>query len=120
MVVLNQAKNAILKLIIGSDTIYPQYFLLGTGSSTLSASNTELVDAQDRQLFTETTYPTSQKVKWQGDWNAVEISGLTLQEFGVIPSGTGVTGSIWSRVVVPSVTFDGSNELRIEETMEIF
>ena len=44
-----------------------------------------------------------------------------LREFGMTISGTGLTGSIWSRTgLADAITFDGTNELRIEETWEVF
>lgn len=120
MVVTNWSKNQIMLFVAGSQSSYPEYFIIGAGSSVVSASNTELVSATDRQIFTSVSYPSSTKLQWQGDWNALEVSGLTLQEMGAVASGAGLTGSIWSRIVIPSVTFDGSNELRIEETWEFY
>jgi len=36
-------------------------------------------------------------------------------------SGTGTTGSMWSRTTIPSLlTFDGTIELRIKENWEVF
>ena len=118
--IVNYAKNQVALFVGGSNTNYPTYFILGSGSGTVLTSNTELIKPWDRQLVTETSFPTAQKIKWQGDWASVEMSGLDLREFGVIPSGTALTGSIWSRTGFPAITFDGTNELRIEEIWEVF
>lgn len=125
MVVTNHAKSK-LALLIGNSglstditTSVPGYFVLGSGSGTALITSTTLVHAVDRQLFTSITNSTN-KVAWQGDWNSVELSGLNIKEFGVLPSGGGLTGSIWSITGFPGITFDGTNELRVEETWEVF
>lgn len=120
MTVVNYYKNRVALLIGGSITENPDYFIIGTGSSTVTSSDTELVSASDRQEATSTSYPSLYKTKFQGDWSTTEMSGTTLSEFGLVTSGTGVTGSIWTRTVIPSIEFDGTNELRIEETTEIY
>lgn len=123
--ITNWGKNRIALLIgnsgasvaIGSSV--PTYFVIGSGSGTALATQTALLNTTDRQVFTSTDLTTTQKITWTGDWSSVEMSGLFLTEFGVIPSGGGLTGSIWSRTGLPSVTFDGTNELRISETWEV-
>ena len=120
MVVTNWAKQQIALLVAGSSTTYPTYFMIGSGSGTALITQTTLIGATDRQLFTSTNGSTTYKIKWTGDWTSVEMSGLQLREFGVIPSGATTTGSIWSRISLPAVTFDGTNELRTEENWEVF
>ena len=88
MVVTNYTRNRTILLLGGSisnatQDNYPTYFMIGTGSSTVSATQDSLLSATDRQAFTTSTYPNSQTIKWQGDWNSVELSGLTINEFGV-------------------------------------
>jgi len=116
----NYAKNRAILLMGGSIAENIDYFMIGTGSATAVATQDALITPVDRQLVTATTYPSLQKIKLQGDWNSVEMSGIQLTEFGVATSGTGTTGSIWSRTNIPSLTFDGTNELRCEETISIF
>ena len=120
MVVTNYARNQISLFVGGSATNFVDYFIIGSGSGTASASDTALAAASDRQTVTSVSYPLNQKVKLQGDWNSVEMSGIQLQQFGVITSGTGVIGSVWSKTSLPALTFDGTNELRIEETWEVY
>ena len=103
----------------GSTTTYPEYFAIGSGSGTAAATDTGLLYPVDGQAFTSTSYPTLQKVTQQGDWNSVTMSGIQLQEFGIkVEAGT--TGSVWSRTSLPPLQFDGTNELRIEETWEVY
>lgn len=120
MGITNIGKAYTTLLIGGSISTYPTNFIIGSGSGTFSASQTTLIGATDRQTVTSTDLSVPQKVSWQGDWNSVEMSGLSLTEFGMIPSGAGLTGSIWSRTNLPAIIFDGTNELRISETWEVY
>ncbi len=119
MVITNYGKNEVSLILGGSSTIIPEYFIIGSGSGISVITQTELIASVDRQLFTNTTV-SPQNVLWQGDWNSIEMSGIQLTEFAVIASGTGLTGSIWSRASLPTLTFNGTRELRIEESWEVF
>lgn len=119
MVVLNWGKRQTALLLAGSQLNYPSYFMIGSGTGNVSITQDSLVAATDRQEVTQITNPSSFKVRWQGDWNAAELSGLSLTEFGLAISGAGTTGSMWSRTYMPAITFDGTKELRIEETWEV-
>ena len=118
--ILNRGKSEMALVLGGSSTIVPTYFIIGTGSSTVAVGNTSLVTASDRQAITGSDVSTTFKVRYTGDWTSTEMSGTVLTEFGMIPSGGALTGSIWSRSVIPGITFDGTNELRVEETWEVF
>lgn len=118
--ILNWAKHQTALFFAGSNTNYPTYFMIGSGSGTTSATNTTLVHPADRQAITAVNGSTSQKIKWTGDWASPEVSGIQLTEFGMCISGAGTTGSMWSKVGFPGISFDGTNELRIEETWEIY
>jgi len=117
--ITNHARNQISLFVGGSTTSFPQFFVIGSGSGTASASDTALAAPVDGQAFTATSFPALQKVTQQGDWNSVEMSGIQLQQFGIkVESGT--TGSLWSKTSLPLLNFDGTNELRIEETWEVY
>jgi hypothetical protein len=119
--ILNWEKNRVALWLTGSDVSPPSYFMLGSGSGTVVATQTELINPWDRQITTEIDDSITYKVKYIGDWNSVELSGTQLREWGVTISGTGTTGSMWSRTTMLSpINFDGTAELRIEETHEIF
>jgi hypothetical protein len=126
VVTTNFAKSRIA-LLIGNSGVatgladsVPGYFVIGSGSGTALVTQTILINTFDRQLMTSTDVTTVQKVTFQGDWNSIELSGTNITEFGLIQSGGGITGSIWSRTGFPGITFDGTNELQIQETMEVF
>lgn len=118
--ILDYAKNQVALLIGGSTTTIPSYMMIGSGSGTSTASMTTLIYPLNRNAVTSTDATTTYNVIYTGDWNSVQMSGLFLTEYGLTISGTGLTGSMWSRTDLPSITFDGTNELRIQETWEVF
>jgi len=122
--ITNWGKTRVALFLAGSTTIAPGYMMIGSGSGTVLATQTELIMPSDRQEVTITNGSTPYKVKWTGDWNSVEMSGTALSrlyEWGMCIDGAGTTGSMWSRTAMPNViTFDGTTELRIEENWEIF
>jgi len=119
-ILTNHMKNKVALLITGSNTSeYISHFIIGTGSETVSANDTILVNSFDRQPITSISYPSSSGITFQGDWSVSQISGLAFTEWGLIGSATGLTGSIWTHHNIPSITFDGTSELRITETLII-
>jgi len=116
----NFAKQQAALLIGGSSVPTPTYFVIGSGSGTIMATQTTLFNEYDRQLMTSRDLSVGQQVTFTGDWNSVEISGLTLTEFGVIGSAAPLVGSIWSVISLPGITFNGTQELRIEEVHQIY
>ncbi len=122
MVVVNVTKQNMALVLAGSLTTnnYPNYFMIGSGSGTALVTQTALIAPKDRQTITFANGSTMYKVKWQGDWNSVEMSGTSLTEFGMCISGATTTGSMWSRTSLPAVSFDGTNELRLEENWEVY
>lgn len=119
--ILNWGKTRTALWLAGSTTTVPSYFMIGSGSGTALSTQVELLNPWDRQAVTATDGSTAYKVKWQGDWNSVELSGNQLREWGMCLAGAGTTGSMWSRTAMANaITFDGTTELRIEETWEVF
>ena len=53
-------------------------------------------------------------VTWTFDWNSIQMSGLTLSEFGMFSTSSG--GNIWDRHTLGSIAFDGTIELQIQMT----
>jgi hypothetical protein len=118
--ILDSGKRYTALLLGGSVTEIPGYFMIGSGSGATYATDTTLVYAFDRQEKTAVSTTDVYKVKWTGDWTSVEMSGTSLREFGLCLSGTGTTGSMLSKVGLPALAFDGTQELRIEETWRIY
>lgn len=124
MVVLNSGKNQVALLIGGSANNtnaaqYPTWFIIGSGSGTIANTDTTLFNPISRQLDTSVSY-TPQIVSWQGDWNSVQMSGISLAEFGRVGSATGVTGSLFSKINFPAIVFDGTAELQIVENWQVY
>lgn len=121
MVVTNYAKERVA-LSIGSDLSnnHISAVAVGSGSGAALPTNTTLVAETHRNLLTGSPdFTTTRKVTFTADFNSVELSGLSLSEFGFFQSGAAATGSVWWREGIGSVVFDGSNELQIEGTIEV-
>ena len=118
---LNIGKEYIT-LRIGSDISSPVNFAIGTGSGTILASRTTMFNESDRQVFTggSIDFSTTNKLTFQSNWNSVEMSGTLLSEIAIVDVSTANTGSVWSLNVIPTLTFDGTNELQTEETWFIY
>jgi hypothetical protein len=114
----------IMALRIGSSLpdLYIKAIGIGTGSSTVLSGNTALANEVNRQLITNSPdFTTAKKVTFQGDFNSVQMSGITLTEIGLFSTGsnTNWTGSIWQRECFGSLVFDGTNELQVITTLEV-
>ena len=97
-----------------------QAIAIGSGSGTVSVTNATLVAEHTRTIQTGSpNFTTARKVSFQGDFNSLVMSGLTLFEFGLFASGTLNTGSIWQREAFGSVIFDGTQELQVTTTLEV-
>jgi hypothetical protein len=125
--ITNWGKQRVSLWLVGSSSTYPSYLMIGSGSGTIFATQTELIYPSDRQAITSADGETSYKAKWIGDWNSIELSGLDpingfhFTEWGMCIDEVGLTGSIWSRSAMPNaVTFAGLTELRIQETWEVY
>lgn len=119
--ILNWTKSRLALYLAGSHSDYPTYYMIGSGSGTTTASQVELLKPWDRQAITVANGSTAYKVKYVGDWNSVTMSGNTLREFGMCISGITTTGSMWSKVgMAHAINFDGTQELRVEETWEVY
>jgi len=109
---------------MGSDVgLYIGHVGIGSGSGTASASDVTLLHERLRQPITGSPdFTTTQKVTFQGDFNSVQMSGIHLTEFGLfnVASGTTLTGSTWQRESFGSIVFDGTNEVQILSTLEVY
>ena len=120
-------KQRISLWLAGSSSTYPAYLMIGSGSGTVFSTQFELIHPADRQAITSADGTTPYKVKWIGDWNSIEMSGLgtpnafPFREWSVCIDGTTTTGSMWSRTAMANpINFAGVTELRIQEIWEVF
>lgn len=96
----------------------PDVNYIGSGSGTFNAVGSRLFDIHSTltRIFTSTDNSVLREVTWTSDWSSVEMSGLTLSEFGTAVSG----GNIWNHEIFGSVLFNGTQELQIQTTFQIF
>lgn len=121
MVTLNYFKQQVALILGGSTTNVPTYFMIGNGSGTVAITQTSLIAPLSRQLMTGSADVTAPYfTTLTGDFNSVQMNGISLTEWGITISGGGTTGSMWTRTAVPAIVFDGTNELRIVETTQVY
>ena len=112
MVISEVGRSGVAWLIAGYGTAIGS-FAIGTGSAAVSINNTGLTAESDRNAITgSANISTLKEILWQGDFNTVEMSGTALTEFGMFNTSSG--GKLWQREGFGAVTFDGTNELRLE------
>jgi hypothetical protein len=93
----------------------PTYMSVGVGSKTETRYVTNMGSEWVRLPFTTTDISTAQQVTWTADFSSVIMSGATFREFALQTGSPGQEP--WHYVNLgDSITFDGSNELRIELT----
>lgn len=93
---------------------------VGSGSGTALITNTTLVNEHTRHVITGSpNFETNRKVTFQGDFNATELSGTQILEFGLFQSGTYNTGSVWFREAFGSIVMDGTIELQTLATLDV-
>jgi|SRR3990167_7185935 len=112
--------------LLGSDLSnqYIRYIGIGTGSAAVLTTDTTLATGSEKKRIEITGSPnfiTARKVTLQADFNSIQMSGLTIMDFGLFhqASGTGFPGSLWLREGFGSVVFDGTNELQIISALEV-
>lgn len=121
MVITNWTRKQLALFLIGSNTDYPSYMQIGSGSGTATVQQYDLYKPWNKKAVTYANGSAPMKVTWTGDWNSTEVSGSQLYEWGIVLSGTGFTGSMWSRSALSTpLNFDGTSELRTEETWEVY
>ncbi|MCH7534134.1 MAG: hypothetical protein IH948_00010 [Bacteroidetes bacterium] len=121
MVFLDYGRQA-LAWALGSDITnnHIQMFAIGSGSGTALTADVILIGEKDRTLITGSpNFDTARKVEFQGDFNSVQMSGITLFEFGLVASGVSDVGSLWQREGFGSIVFDGTLELQLISNLEV-
>jgi len=122
MVFTNDGKKFVAYGLGSNVGMYIRHIGIGTGSSTISATDHTLVTETNRTSITGSPdFSESQKVIFQADFNSIQMSGINLTEFGLfnVASGPGFTGSVWAREGFGSVVFDGTNELQVSYAVEV-
>jgi len=109
-------------LRLGSNIQTIGWVAVGSGSGAVGTGNINLVAEIDRNAFTSDgiDYSSARKIAFASRFTSVEMSGTQLREFGAFSTGTANTGSLWNREGFAAVNFDGTNELEVEISYEVY
>jgi len=92
----------------------PQWMRIGSGSGTSLVTLSGLyAETGSPTTFTAVDVTALYKVTFQGDWTAALMSGLSLNEFIVSTGSAGYEPWVYENLG-DAITFDGTNELRVE------
>ena len=121
MVFTNYGRSGAALLFCGSVNV-PQYLAIGSGSGAVLATNGSLVAEvlSARVSKTSGDISVARELTMIFDINSVNMSGLSLREFGVGGVTTVGTQDLWIREGFPAITFDGTNELEVQVTFQTF
>lgn len=99
-----------------------EYAVIGTGSATITAGTSGCVTETDRIAKTGSTdFTTPQKLIFTYDRNSVQMSGTLLTEWAVHTGSPGsANDKAWQVENFAAVTFDGTNELQLEITWQVY
>jgi len=101
-----------------ADGTRPTICVIGSGSGAVAITNIKLIHQVGSSTFTTTDLAVQKEVVFTTDFSSVFMSGINLREFGL--SITGSPQQTWNREGFAAVNFDGSNELQVQVTYQIF
>jgi hypothetical protein len=96
--------------------IRPGYFAIGTGSQAITNALSSLkTESGSRVAIENTDFTQAYEIGWDATFGPVVMSGCTLTEFGMShASSAGAT--MWALEGFTGITFDGTNELKVDMT----
>jgi len=113
MGITTTALSVIAANMIGSSLA--THVAIGTGSSTFTSGQTTLLTEVERNQITTQDLSAAEQITFIANWSPVEMSGLSINEFGTFTSGTG--GNMLNREILTTTeTFDGESELQVQQT----
>lgn len=89
---------------------------IGTGSGTKSPATSGLITPVLFSAFRSVDSTTPQYVTFVSDFTSVQLSGLSIAELAVKASG----GAYWSADGLPAIVFNGSTEMQVAVTWQVF
>jgi len=120
MVITTYAKSGLGLLMTGSG-IPPAYCGVGTGSAAeVTTLGSLITPFGARNLWSERDPSTVNEVNWIFNYDSVTMSGCNLKEFGMGVSIASGANDLWNREGFAAINFDGTNELQISITYQIF
>ena len=117
MVLTDIGRDFIAKAIGGSGASIGSV-AVGTGSAAVNISRSGLITESIRNPFSTIDYSVDKEVIFTGEFNSLELSGLSITEFGSAHLSSG--GQLWNVEGFPGINFTGNNELQVEVTFQIY
>ena len=105
-----------LGLLLGPSGSRPTYLSIGSGSGAVAVGNTNLIAEVTGVTPTTTDISVAKEITWTSDFSSVTMSGTQLREFGMKISG----GNVWNREGFAALTFDGTSELQVQVSFQVF
>lgn len=115
MVFTDVGRSGLALAFAGSMT-KPNHICIGTGSGAITVSRTDLITQAGSTTFTSTSMATLKEFNLVADFGATTLSGLTLREFGVKSSD----GTLWEIEALSDIACDGTIEVEIDVTFQVF
>jgi len=104
--------------MLGRSGTRPQYTAIGSGSGAVSIHNTGLTAEVDRQAFSTVDITSARFITMTSTWSATDMSGIGLTEFGIFYAPS--SEKCYNREGFAAIEFDGTIELSIDTTFEIY
>jgi hypothetical protein len=110
-----------LALLMSASGGLPRFCAIGSGSGAEVATLGSLIaEVGSRKDYTTKDVTTVGQVTWTFDYSSVELSGLTVREFGVGVGSTAGVPNLWNREGFTGIAFDGTVELSIQVSYQTF
>ena len=120
MVITNYCAQAIVWALGSNIPINVGAVEVGYGSGAPAVTDVTLINGSLRMPLTGSPNFTQPRiVTFQGDFNAMQLSGLSMKELGLFMSGALLNGSAYAHEGFNAVTFDGTNELQVSYSMQV-
>ena len=113
--IVNDGVAAIAGTVGSSVVIRPSHHAIGTGSTTVLATDTALNAETDRNPLSSVDLSVSQNITFISDFSSTEISGTSVAEFGLFNAAS--AGSLFHRESIETIAFSGDRELQIQSTI---
>jgi hypothetical protein len=116
---LDTGRSGVALAFAGSMTP-PSMCDIGSGSGAFAVTRTGLIAPLQTAQYTSRDISTAQQVIYTFDYSSVTMSGINFREFALRTSGAGFSGTYFSLDNTSPIMYDGSNELQIQITYQVY
>ena len=116
--IVDNARSGLANRLVQNTVAAVGWMAVGSGSGLIAVTTTGLFYHVDRNAFTSTDLTVANRATMTTDWTFTELSGTTVKEFAVYNLSSG--GKAWQVENASVITFDGTNELQIEWSIQVF